>query len=85
VTLLRRAVNGEPITQAHRTHFYQIATERGMSVPDVLKRVAATNLALVALALLSVWRGSTFVDIAAVLAGCAIVAGLLLALSRGKS
>ena len=51
--------NGEQITQAHRTHFYQRATERGMSVPEVLVRVALVNIALVVLAILSVWLNST--------------------------
>ncbi|MGZ3411780.1 MAG: glycosyl transferase [Xanthobacteraceae bacterium] len=84
VTLLRRAINGEQITQAHRTHFYQRATERGMSVPDVLTRVALVNVVLVALAVLSVWSNSAAVDVACLAAGCGAVAALLFNLAQGK-
>src|SRR5262249_22959613 len=41
VTLIRRTISGEPITQAHRSHFYQLATERGWTVSDVLARIFA--------------------------------------------
>ena len=32
ITLLRRLARGEPVWQAHRTHFYQLATDRGFTV-----------------------------------------------------
>jgi UDP-N-acetylmuramyl pentapeptide phosphotransferase/UDP-N-acetylglucosamine-1-phosphate transferase len=84
VTLLRRAIKGERLTQAHRSHFYQRATERGMSVPAVLTRVAMVNVTLVALALLSVWMASLAVNIVALATGGVVVAILLFSLSRGK-
>lgn len=84
VTLLRRAINGEPVTQAHRTHFYQRATERGMSVWDVLIRVASVNLILGALAIISVTFKSLLVDIAMLLLAFIAVAWLLFNLARGK-
>src|SRR5215468_4749040 len=36
ITLLRRAANRETVWQAHRSHFYQRATERGFRVIDVV-------------------------------------------------
>ena len=32
ITLLRRLANGEPVWQAHRSHFYQRAMDNGFSV-----------------------------------------------------
>ena len=32
ITLLRRLFRGEPVWHAHRTHFYQLATDRGFTV-----------------------------------------------------
>ena len=43
ITLVRRMARGERITEAHRSHFYQIATTRGFSVMDVVKRVFGAN------------------------------------------
>src|SRR3954464_15119987 len=58
LTLLRRVANHEPFWRAHRTHFYQIATDRGFSVPQVVTHVFAVNVVLVALAAASVlWPG----------------------------
>jgi UDP-N-acetylmuramyl pentapeptide phosphotransferase/UDP-N-acetylglucosamine-1-phosphate transferase len=84
ITLLRRAVNGEPVWQAHRSHFYQRATDRGFRVIDVVARVFAVNLALTALAIATILLPSRMTDIAALSAGAALVAWLLVVLSRGK-
>jgi UDP-N-acetylmuramyl pentapeptide phosphotransferase/UDP-N-acetylglucosamine-1-phosphate transferase len=84
VTLLRRAMRGERVTQAHRSHCYQVATTRGFSVPQVLVRIATVNALLVMLALVSVWVHTLAVGIATVVIGAAVVAGLLAVLSRGK-
>ncbi len=50
ITLLRRLARGEKVWEAHRSHFYQQATTNGFSVMGVVGRVALLNLALVALA-----------------------------------
>jgi len=84
ITLIRRAVNGERIWQAHRSHFYQRATDRGFAVIDVVARVFAANVVLVALALVTVLRPSHISDIAALSAGAAVVAWLLFGLARGR-
>jgi UDP-N-acetylmuramyl pentapeptide phosphotransferase/UDP-N-acetylglucosamine-1-phosphate transferase len=80
ITLLRRAANREAIWQAHRSHFYQRATDRGFRVIDVVARVFAVNVALALMALATiVWPE----DIVALSAGAAIVAWLLITLARG--
>jgi UDP-N-acetylmuramyl pentapeptide phosphotransferase/UDP-N-acetylglucosamine-1-phosphate transferase len=84
ITLVRRARNGEAIWRAHRSHFYQRATDRGLSVLDVVTRVFAVNIALAALALATVTARSRIADIATVSAGAALVAALLYALARGR-
>jgi UDP-N-acetylmuramyl pentapeptide phosphotransferase/UDP-N-acetylglucosamine-1-phosphate transferase len=84
ITLVRRALNGEEVWRAHRTHFYQRATDRGLSVYEVVARVFAVNLVLAVLALATVLAPSYPTDITALAAGSAVVAGLLLTLSRGR-
>ena len=84
ITLGRRAIRGEKVWQAHRTHFYQRATDRGWSVPAIVARVFVVNAILVALATISVlWHGPLGAAIA--LGGGAIaVAGLLYCFSSTR-
>ncbi len=84
ITLLRRLVQREPIWKAHRTHFYQRATERGLSVMDVVGRVFAVNLGLCVLAVTTLIAPGRTTDAAALLGGVTLVAWLLVALARGK-
>jgi UDP-N-acetylmuramyl pentapeptide phosphotransferase/UDP-N-acetylglucosamine-1-phosphate transferase len=83
ITLLRRAANREPVWQAHRSHFYQRATDRGFRVTDVVARVFAVNLALAALALATILLPSRTTDISALSAGSALVVWLLIGFARG--
>ena len=84
LTLARRAMAGERIWQAHRTHFYQRATDGGYTVNEIVARVFAVNVVLAALAIATVaWPGRT-AHVAALLAGAALVAWLLAAFARGK-
>lgn len=78
LTLLRRLAKGEKITQAHRTHFYQRARDRGYSVYRIVGSVFAANVALVALALVTVLKDSAVADVLALTAGCVLVGALLL-------
>ncbi len=84
ITLLRRFLRGERITEAHRTHFYQLAVIRGLSVMTVVQSVLALNLALAVLAALSIHLSSVAFDIFALTAGGALVAALLVMMWRGK-
>jgi UDP-N-acetylmuramyl pentapeptide phosphotransferase/UDP-N-acetylglucosamine-1-phosphate transferase len=84
ITLARRVINREPFWLAHRTHFYQRATDRGWSVTEIVARVFAVNLALVVLAVASVLWPMPASAALALAAAAALVAGLLFSFSRGK-
>ena len=58
VTLLRRMARREPFWAAHRTHFYQRATDNGFSVWRVVSEVFALNIVLAALAIGSAMTSS---------------------------
>ena len=58
VTLLRRMARGEPFWAAHRSHFYQRATDNGFSVWRVVSEVFVLNIVLAALAIGSVMTSS---------------------------
>ena len=84
LTLLRRMRDHEPFWQAHRTHFYQRATDRGYTVTEVVARVFATNIALVALALFTVLVPGIASAFVALACAAALVGWLLFVLARGK-
>jgi len=84
ITLVRRLINGEKIWLAHRSHFYQRATDRGFAVIEVVGCVFAVNLVLAALAFATVLLPSPITDTAALSAGAALVGWLLFALSRRR-
>ena len=84
VTLARRIWRRERVWEAHRSHFYQLATARGFTVADVIGRVLLVNSALVALAFISVVEPDPLVDIPLVLLGAAFVGWLLVTFARGK-
>ncbi len=83
LTLLRRLLRHEPVWQAHRTHFYQLATDRGLTVTEVVARVFAVNLGLAALAVYTVIEPSKFNDVTTVVAGVGLVTALLVVFARG--
>jgi len=84
LTLLRRIARREPFWAAHRTHFYQRATDNGFTVTAVVTEVFALNVLLAALALASVWLNSAAADVVLLAAGAAAVALLLSRFSRRK-
>jgi len=84
LTLLRRALAREPIWQAHRSHYYQCATDGGYSVPAIVLRVFVLNLALGALAMVTVLRPHGSVSAAALGVGAALVGILLESFARGR-
>jgi UDP-N-acetylmuramyl pentapeptide phosphotransferase/UDP-N-acetylglucosamine-1-phosphate transferase len=85
LTLARRSVAGEPVWQAHRTHFYQRATDRGFTTLAVVGRVFAVNVGLGALAILTVAAPGRTSNIVALAGGALLVAWLLSALARGRT
>jgi len=84
-TLLRRILAGERFWEAHRTHFYQRATDNGWSTTEIVGWVFAVNLGLVALAAMSVLIDTLAAGIAAALLGAALVAWLMMRFARGRS
>jgi UDP-N-acetylmuramyl pentapeptide phosphotransferase/UDP-N-acetylglucosamine-1-phosphate transferase len=84
LTLMRRFARGEPIHQAHRSHFYQRATDLGWSVPAIVANVFVVNIGLVALAGWAATRIDASGQAIAVALGVGLVAGLLWRLSRRK-
>jgi UDP-N-acetylmuramyl pentapeptide phosphotransferase/UDP-N-acetylglucosamine-1-phosphate transferase len=77
VTLLRRMIRGEPFWVAHRSHFYQRATDNGFTVPQVVGEVFVLNLVLAALAMASINAQSNAADAVLIAAGSAAVAFVL--------
>jgi UDP-N-acetylmuramyl pentapeptide phosphotransferase/UDP-N-acetylglucosamine-1-phosphate transferase len=84
ITLLRRMVRGENITEAHRSHFYQLATARGFSVMAIVGCVFAVNVVLAMLAAASIGAASQGVDLVVLALGGAAVAMLLVMMSWGR-
>lgn len=69
ITLFRRIVRREPFWAAHRSHYYQRATDNGYSVWQVVREVFALNLLLAALAIGSIVTSSTPVAILLLIVG----------------
>jgi UDP-N-acetylmuramyl pentapeptide phosphotransferase/UDP-N-acetylglucosamine-1-phosphate transferase len=84
ITLAWRIARGEAIWQAHRTHFYQRATDNAFTVPEIITRVFLVNLALAGLACITVAAQNIAVSLAMLSAGTAIVLWLLVAFASGK-
>jgi UDP-N-acetylmuramyl pentapeptide phosphotransferase/UDP-N-acetylglucosamine-1-phosphate transferase len=84
ITLCRRALNGERIWQAHRSHFYQRATDHGFSVLQVIARVFVLNLTLCSLAITTVLLPRPFTTFVALMGGGALVTCLLVSFAHGK-
>ena len=77
ITLLRRLARGEKVWEAHRSHFYQKATDNGFSALDVSAHVFGLNLVLAGLAAMTLIWSSGAVQIAALVLGTVLV-GLVL-------
>ena len=84
LTLAGRIARGEEFWHAHRTHFYQRATDNGFTIAGIVGRVFMVNLALLVLALLTVVAGKCVVSMLSIAAAAAIVGWLLAAFARGN-
>jgi UDP-N-acetylmuramyl pentapeptide phosphotransferase/UDP-N-acetylglucosamine-1-phosphate transferase len=85
LTLIRRIAKREPFWAAHRTHYYQRATDNGLAVAQVVGRVFLLNCVLAALAFASVALASPVIDALALVAGTIAVAFVLLRFSTKQS
>lgn len=84
ITLFRRLAKGEAVAQAHRSHFYQHAMDNGFGVYRIVGRVFAVNIALVALAAITILNTAPMVHIAVLLCGATLVAVLLWNFARAR-
>ncbi len=84
ITMLRRLVTGEKVWAAHRSHFYQRATNNGFSVLNVVGIVFGLNLALAALAIASTLAISPAAKVLALIAGAVLVGLTLFGFSRRR-
>ncbi|WP_244487170.1 glycosyl transferase [Afipia sp. Root123D2] len=84
-TLLRRMWRREPFWDAHRSHFYQRATDNGFTVQRIVGEIFVLNVLLAALAGLSVTINAASMDVAALVAGLCATSLLLYRFSRPKS
>ena len=82
ITLLRRLAKGEPITQAHRSHFYQQALDGGFSVYQIIGRVFALNILLAALAIAATSKASPAVGMICLAAGAVLVGFVIWSFAR---
>ena len=85
ITLLRRLAHGEPVLQAHRSHFYQRAMDGGINVYQIVGRVVVLNIALIGLAATTLLTPSYLLHVAALIAGCGLVALLLYRFEAAKA
>jgi UDP-N-acetylmuramyl pentapeptide phosphotransferase/UDP-N-acetylglucosamine-1-phosphate transferase len=84
ITLFRRLANGERFWDAHRSHFYQRATDHGFSVRQVITEVFLLNVLLAGLAIASVAIHSTGIDLAVFVLGTIAVMAVLVRFSRAR-
>ncbi len=84
ITLVWRIARREPIWHAHRTHFYQRASDRGLTVLEIVTRVFLVNLVLAGFAFITVAANNLVVSLAMLSAAAAIVCWLLAAFASGK-
>src|SRR5207245_8478536 len=85
VTLVRRIIRREPFWAAHRTHFYQRATDNGFPVWRVVSEVFALNVLLAALAIGAAMTSSTATAILFFIVGGIATALLMHRFSRRQS
>ncbi|MDR3484534.1 MAG: glycosyltransferase family 4 protein [Bradyrhizobium sp.] len=84
-TLLRRLVNREPFWAAHRSHFYQRATDNGFTVSQVVGEVFALNIGLAALAAGSIVAPFVTIKLACLAIGAIAAAALLRRFARPRA
>lgn len=82
ITLFRRIARREQFWAAHRSHFYQRATDNGFTVPRVIGEVFGLNLVLALLAIVTVRAGSVAITSLGLVAGAIAIAFVLRRFSR---
>jgi UDP-N-acetylmuramyl pentapeptide phosphotransferase/UDP-N-acetylglucosamine-1-phosphate transferase len=85
VTLLRRMIRREPFWAAHRSHFYQRATDNGFPVLRVVSEVFALNVGLAVLAIVSTRTQSAGIDVVLMIVGGLGVAQAMYRFSKPRA
>ncbi|MFT4116954.1 MraY family glycosyltransferase [Bradyrhizobium sp.] len=85
ITLFRRIARREQFWSAHRTHFYQRATDNGFSVSRVIGEVFLLNVGLALLTIVMIRAGSTAATALALLAGAVAIGFVLRRFSRPQA
>ena len=85
ITLFRRIARREPFWAAHRSHYYQRATDNGFTVSRVVGEVFFLNLVLAVLALISTKFNAAGYSLALLAIGAAAVALLLNRFARPRA
>lgn len=85
VTLFRRLLGGEKVWAAHRSHFYQRATDNGFTVLDVVRNVFRLNLCLLAMAIMSTLTQSLLAKVLLLIIGAAATAWVMFKFSNRRN
>jgi UDP-N-acetylmuramyl pentapeptide phosphotransferase/UDP-N-acetylglucosamine-1-phosphate transferase len=85
ITLFRRLARGEKVWQAHRSHFYQQATDNGFKVIEIVAQIGLLNLILIGLATISVAVPALWAQFACLLAALVLTGALLRRFSRKRA
>ena len=85
ITLFKRLARRQPFWIAHRSHYYQRATDHGFGVRQVVTEIFLLNLLLAALAIASIVARSTAVDMALLALGALGVMAVLVRFSRPRA
>ncbi|WID94428.1 glycosyl transferase [Bosea vestrisii] len=85
ITLFRRLARSEKIWQAHRSHFYQQATDNGFKVIEIVAQVALLNLCLIGLAAVTIALPGFWVQLTCLTAALALTGALLRRFSRKRA
>ena len=84
VTLIRRIARREPFWVAHRTHFYQRATDNGFTVTHVVAEVFVLNMVLAAMAIAAA-TGAAITGVFSFLLGALAVTLVLFHFARKRT
>ncbi|MGY3074636.1 UDP-N-acetylmuramyl pentapeptide phosphotransferase/UDP-N-acetylglucosamine-1-phosphate transferase [Bradyrhizobium sp. LM6.10] len=85
ITLFRRIARREQFWSAHRSHFYQRATDNAFTVPQVIREVFVLNLVLALLAIVTARAGAIAITLLSLLAGAIAIGFVLRRFSRRQA
>jgi hypothetical protein len=84
VTLSRRLARGEAVWKAHRSHYYQRATDNGFTVLRVVGEIFVLNLGLAMLGIASTMTPSVTIKVLLLVVGGIATASVMYRFSRPR-